>query len=238
MKNKISKKYKMVLVLGSLILYILLSLAYVFHYYNVINWSNIITQLIIQFDLLLHYGLRLCSEITKVILDKELLKLIIILMTVLYILKNYNVIDKIVDIVKLIKKVDIKGIEIVMDREDLEKDLKKEDDKINELSKCPNNKLEIDNAKMKKEVLQLMLDSPRIVELIDQFVNFNCKKIKIPRNQIPYKYKLVDIEKIFVTEVSGSTIKILSIRDDIRPTVIEVFNDLVARGIIYSLVNK
>ena len=93
---------------------------------------------------------------------------------------------------------------------------------------------DMEKEKIKEEVLQTMVDSPAIVEFIDKVLNSNSKAFRIPLNLVPSRYKFSDIKKIFNTEVTGSSVKIISIREDRADIVIEVFAELLEKGIIYS----
>lgn len=220
----------------TVILYVILNLFYISYYYNEITFKHVIAHIVVECNIILGFLLIFCKNLVSTLLDQNIFKIELILMFLIYILKKYDIMNDILMIVRLIRKIGINGIEIEM--KEIEKDLESENNKINQFEGQANlntkEEEELSNAKNKQMFLQLLVDNPNIAELVDEYVNFGYKKFRIPRNQIPMKYRLKDIQKIFLVESSGSTIKILGMKPELEETVIEVFNDLVEKRIIYS----
>lgn len=214
-------------------IYILISLMYIYYYFG-ISIDNIIKYLILTINTILELSYESALQIFVVILDKEIFKLIFISSIVIYLIQKNDIINKLFEIIKLIKRLDIKGITIIMD--DLKNNLNEQSTLVESMENDTSNFSveQINEAKLKEKILQVMVDSPNIVELIDKFLNASSKSIKIPRYLIPDKYKSTDISKIFDVEITGSTLKIKNIKEDRKCLVIDVFNDLVEKGVICS----
>lgn len=221
-------------------IYIGISLMYIYHYFA-ISIDNIIEYFILTINTLLKLGYNISLKISILLLDENIFKLIFISSIVIYLVqkndvinKVFGVIDKLLEIIKLIKKVDINGVEIVMD--DLKNNLDEQSNLVEnmESNQSDFSQEQINDAKLKETILQVMVDCPNIVVLIDKFLNSSSKLIRIPRNSIPSKYKSTDISKIFDVEITGSTLKIKNIKKDRECMVMDIFNELLEKGIIYS----
>ena len=233
-RNQMNNKNKIWIIISILIAYIIISTIYIKYYYNNIDLNSIIEYIVITTNFILVNLYNLFNKVLNLLMDTEIFRLVIILMSIIVVVQYNKVIDKLFNIIKLIKRVNLNGIELQMEalKEDLENQSAVVEGMNEESSKYTPEDME--KEKIKEEVLQTMVDSPAIVEFIDKVLNSNSKAFRIPLNLVPSRYKFSDIKKIFNTEVTGSSVKIISIREDRADIVIEVFAELLEKGIIYS----
>jgi len=229
-----NNKNKIWIIISILIAYIIISTIYIKYYYNNIDLNSIIEYIVITTNFILVNLYNLFNKVLNLLMDKEIFRLVFIVMSIIVVVQYNKVIDKLFNIIKLIKRVNLNGIELQMEalKEDLENQSAVVEGMNEESSKYTPEDME--KEKIKEEVLQTMVDSPAIVEFIDKVLNSNSKAFRIPLNLVPSRYKFSDIKKIFNTEVTGSSVKIISIREDRADIVIEVFAELLEKGIIYS----
>lgn len=233
-RNQMNNKNKIWIIISILIAYIIISTIYIKYYYNNIDLNSIIEYIVITTNFILVNLYNLFNKVLNLLMDKEIFRLVFIVMSIIVVVQYNKVIDKLFNIIKLIKRVNLNGIELQMEalKEDLENQSAVVEGMNEESSKYTPEDME--KEKIKEEVLQTMVDSPAIVEFIDKVLNSNSKAFRIPLNLVPSRYKFSDIKKIFNTEVTGSSVKIISIREDRADIVIEVFAELLEKGIIYS----
>ena len=212
-------------------IYIFINLIYVYHYYSVVNINSVCTHIVIQINSIGIYTLELMNSFKSVIFKAEVFKTILILLVFLYIVSNYDIIDKIFNFITSIKQVDINGVKISI--EDIKKDIYNQEKIVKELKEVdPSCEEKIKNAENKKRFLSLIADCPDIVEIINKYINVGYKSFNIPIALIPNKFKISEIEEIFHTDIKKGSIKIIEMKKDIKPIALEVFKDLVDRGII------
>ena len=233
-RNQMNNKNEIWIIISILIAYIIISTIYIKYYYNNIDLNSIIEYIVITTNFILVNLYNLFNKVLNLLMDKEIFRLVFIVMSIIVVVQYNKVIDKLFNIIKLIKRVNLNGIELQMEalKEDLENQSAVVEGMNEESSKYTPEDME--KEKIKEEVLQTMVDSPAIVEFIDKVLNSNSKAFRIPLNLVPSRYKFSDIKKIFNTEVTGSSVKIISIREDRADIVIEVFAELLEKGIIYS----
>lgn len=233
-RNQMNNKNKIWIIISILIAYIIISTIYIKYYYNNIDLNSIIEYIVITTNFILVNLYNLFNKVLNLLMDKEIFRFVFIVMSIIVVVQYNKVIDKLFNIIKLIKRVNLNGIELQMEalKEDLENQSAVVEGMNEESSKYTPEDME--KEKIKEEVLQTMVDSPAIVEFIDKVLNSNSKAFRIPLNLVPSRYKFSDIKKIFNTEVTGSSVKIISIREDRADIVIEVFAELLEKGIIYS----
>lgn len=212
-----------------LILIFIINCIYMYTYCKPISIENICLYItnILNFVLINLY--KLIEAIILMLLEKDIFKLIIIIFSILYFLERSQIISNILELIKLIKRIDINGIVIEMSK--LIEVTEEQNQLVNDLHENKTNG-NIGNEEFKRDILQRIVDSPNIVELIDKYLYGNCKKFKIPRVLVPNKFKLSDINLIFDTEMTSSQIIIKSMKK--KDIVKEVFDDLIKKGIIHS----
>ncbi len=171
------------------------------------------------------------NGLRSVIFKEVIFKTILIIVTCLYIISNYDVIDKVFNFINSIKQLDINGVKISMD--DIKKDIYHQEKIVKELKKIePDSKHKIKIAEDKKRFLKIIADCPDIAEIINKYINVGYKSFNIPIALVPHKFKISEIEQIFHTDIKKDSVKIVEMKKDIKQIAIEVFKELVDRGVI------
>ncbi|WP_252236132.1 hypothetical protein [Clostridium sp. CH2] len=77
---------------------------------------------------------------------------------------------------------------------------------------------------MKKiELIQLLVYEPYIVKVLGQFINKNMRSITIPNNVLKKNTSITSIGKIFDYKVGANSTKVLSVKDDIKDIICEIY---------------
>lgn len=179
------------------------------------------------------------SEIFKVILNIEVVKVLVIGWFTIKVLFNENMLENFKYIVSQIKEINYKDISIKAQEAESIKNIKEkeiEDIKVQEKEgKIDSQYAEekIKNAKTKAEVIAIMIDNNEIVKYIDTFINKDSKNITIPKNLIPKIISLSNLEKLFLFDLTFNSIKLTGIKPEIYNIVKETFDELKSKGIIY-----
>lgn len=217
---KLSKKtlYKI-----SIILVVIYTM-YVYYYYGNLKLESFVKHTVGSINILGEYIKYIFD---KLISNQSISKTIIISIVLMILLKD-------VELSTFINS--ITGLEaygVKLSKSDALKEQKNEDEKIKLMEESETqSKDKLDAAKTKKEILELLIDNDKIVNLIEKYL-MTSRPIKIPLTSIPRIYKVEEIGKIFEYKTSPSAIKIISIKKDIEPILIDVFTELKEKNIIY-----
>lgn len=237
MYKKMSKKNKIITSMILIILTVIVYLMYIYYYYEEITLETFIKHTVGSMNLLGRY-IRLL--IGKLMTNTTAVNIIVLTPLLIYIGRK-------IDITEFIKslrniemgpfKAQLEGLKEVQKEheENVEKiktEISKDDTKHQKiLEKDLQERLE--NEEKKSKILQLILDNPNIVNVIERFLK-NSRKYTIPLNLIGVKYKLETISQLFNYEIKSNSVIIKSINDDIAPLLIDVYTDLKNKGLIYS----
>lgn len=236
MKFSRFKKHNLIIFITCIILIIvLLNCIYIYHYYNNFNLNNIITHIIIEIDIIIKNISAFFEFFAKEFINKDIIKLLIIVGTIIYITSTGKLFENILKIIKSINSIELSGFKISMNK--LEENIKEESKKINNYDKKSNLTTEErenkEKAELKKSIFEAFINSPGLAELINNTIKPKYKCFKIPLNKIPNNLRYNDINFIFQTDINNGILIIKDIKSDIRDVVIEVFDDLLSQGIIY-----
>ena len=231
------KKNRTILIITSIIfIYVLLNCIYIYHYYNEFTLINIINHVIVEINISINNLGSFLRIFSKEVITKDVIKLLIIVGTIIYITSKGTLFQNILEIIKSINSVELNGFRISMNK--LEESIKEEDKKINELNQIDNltivEKEDKEKAQLKKKIFEVFIDSPGIAELINNTMNLRYKAFKINLRTISdNNLKYADINYIFNNEIKNGVLIVKDIRADKKEIVIEVFEELVSQGIIY-----
>lgn len=227
MNQQINKKNKWIISF-ILCITIIIYFMYIYYYYGSITWKSFIKHTVISINLL---GKYIRVIIDKIMSNSVALNIIVATPLLIWIGNKINI----QALINSLTNIEIGSIKVVKEGV---KELKKENDESVEqmkdkCGKVPRENESLENKEKKSEILQLILDNPNLVGLIDKFLN-KSRGVSIPISLIGYDYKLEDISKLFNYEIRNSSVRINSIKKDIEVLLIEVYNDLKRRGLIYS----
>lgn len=221
-------KRKIVNIISVIGIVLIINLIYVIRYFNDLSIKNIIIYLVGLINITMYLLYDFYIEVRNVILNEEIFKCIIIIIGIYILIGKLDL----VELLKSIRNIDINGVNISM--EGLIKEKQEEDNKVQTIG--DSNKDEVNLSKRKSEIIELMIDNTYMVQLINRYINKSVKSITIPRNIIPNTITLEAISRIFEYQIKSNSIKINRIKVEIEPILIDVFNDLVQKGIIYPKV--
>lgn len=221
MKNLINKlsKFKVIFLLIIILIYMM----YIYYYYGNLNINSFINHTVGSINILGKYTKYIFDSFIN---DSSVFKTILIIGAIIYISKYIDLYDYIRTIGAF------EGYGIKFSREAAEKQKEKERENIEKLKEESDNDDTIKSAEKRAEIIELIIDNENIVALIEKYIR-RARSFSIPLNLIPSKYKLETLGKIFDYKMHANTIKIISIRKDIEPILIDVYKELKDNSIIY-----
>lgn len=221
-------KRKIINIISVIGIVLIINLIYIIRYFNDISVKNIIIYLVGLTNIIMYLLYDFYIELRNVILNEEIFKCIIIIIGIYILIGKLDL----VELLKSIRNIDINGVNISM--EGLIKEKQEEDNKVQTMGNA--NEDEVNLSKRKSEIIELMIDNTYMVQLINRYINKSAKSITVPRNIIPNTITLEAISRIFEYQIKSNSIKINRIKVEIEPILIDVFNELVQKGIIYPKV--
>ena len=214
--NQISK-------LKIIFLLILIYIMYIYYYYGNLNINSFISHTVGSINI---FGKYIKYVFDSFINDTSVFKTILITGTIIYL-------SKCIDLYDYIRTIGVfEGYGVKFSREAAKKQKEKEIENIEKLKEESDNEDTIKNAEKRAEIIELIIDNENIVALIEKYIR-RSRSFSIPLNLIPSKYKLETLGKIFDYKMHANTIKIISIRKDIEPVLIDVYKELKDNSIIY-----
>lgn len=200
-----------------LIIYILNTI----YYFEIITFENLLKNFINAYN----YLLDKLEYIFKILIDSisqpEVMSIIFIGIIVKIILKECNRLD----ILKNITNIEFKDFKVSKEKvEKIEENTIKNERKLEEE--------EIQNKNIENEIERSIIDSPFLASIIDMYLT-EKGKVSINLNIIPEKITLSEISKIFQYKLKANKIEIIKIHSDKESLVVDVFNRLRDKGIIY-----
>ncbi|MCI9978031.1 hypothetical protein JY742_18040 [Clostridioides difficile] len=218
MKNKFVNK---IIILILLTILVSVYIMYIYYYYEKIDSISIIKHTVGSLNIL---GSYLSFLINKILSDSELLKTMILSLSAIYIFKNINL-NRLINSITNFELGNLK-----ISKGELE-ELKEGEENATSNTKDSSND---ENVKYRSDIMQVMIDNEKIIDIIEKFISKPNSKMDIPLNLIPRLYKLETIAKIFDYTLKSNSLRILSIKKEIEPTLIDVYNELKEKCIIYS----
>lgn len=223
-----------------LVSYIMFNYLYISTKYSSFNIENVFIIVWNQWSTLVGWNITLLKLIIRSIFLESILKIIIIGYFISKILLNQDAFEKIQYFISQIKEISFKDFCIKTQEAKVEEKIKeKEIESIKAEEKSGNletgdARTKIRNAELEKEIIALMIDNNKLVKYIDKFINRRSSSIIIPLNLFPRKLSLTEIDKLFVYEIGTGSVKLLGLKEDRIELIKNVFNNLLAKGIIYS----
>ncbi|MBD5643174.1 hypothetical protein HYH96_04610 [Clostridium botulinum] len=220
MKNS---KIKYYVGIGS-ILYFLSVIKY---YYDKITFKLILQQFIILNNCILNYINKFLEIFIKNCFTSSNIKIALIIWSIIYIVDKYNLID----LIKNISSFEFNGLKIESKNlKEIFDSTKKQMEALENEPKKNNEKIE--QNKNKLDLIQIMIDDPYIVELINIFINKKIKSKIIPLKVLKCNSSIYSIGKIFEYDIRADSIKIKNIKDDVKDEIVQVYSDLVSNCMI------
>lgn len=224
---ELSKIKKIIIPTVTLFLLSVIYCFYIKYYYGSITINNFISHTVGSLNI---FGSYIYYLIDKIFSTENLLQTIIISGVVVYILINMDI----ANFTKRISNISIGDFTISATEAMSEK--QKDDEDIESLEKQENKDADkLEYLKIKSEFIQLLIDNHNLIGLIETVISGN-RNIKIPLHLIPRDYSLKEISKIFEYKVFSNTVRVICIKKDIEPILIDAYNDLKQKGIIYETV--
>lgn len=230
MDNSFSKRSRQIIVGIVVFIIVVVYFMYIYYYYNDITINTFIKHTVGSLNLLGKY-IRLL--LGKIMGNSVAINIIVIIPLLMLIGKKINVenlINSLTNIEIGVLKISKDGIKELKQEKD--ENVEKTKEKTEEGYKHGNCKVSSQNIDEAK-ILQLILDNPDIVNLIDKFIK-KSRGITIPIQLIGVKYKLDIIAQLFNYEIKNNSVRIISIKEDIEVVLIEVYTDLKRKGLIYN----
>lgn len=229
-----NKKKKHIIACISGILLVVLYLIYIIYYYKEVTINNFIIHTVVTTNIILNYIKIIVKVILNSMINENTMKIFFIGIFVLYSLKNLDLLG----FINNIKTLQLKDFKLELNKQDAEATKKEEENKIKDLKKNEQNlsatdRKKIEDAEERAKIIQILIDTPYISNLINMFVNQGKNNIVVPLNLIPDKVNLKDLSEIFEYKLQPNSVKLIKLRVDIQPTIIDVFNQLLKKGIIY-----
>ncbi len=168
------------------------------------------------------------------LLSESILRIIVIGYIANKIFNNEELFKRFKSIFSGIKEIQYKGLLIKNAQEATEKEIKDLKEKAE--SGDINAQIEINKKNLKKELVALMIDNDRIVKYLKMFIIDRYSSIKLPKNLIPNKVRLYELEKFFIYEVSVNSIILMGINPDLEELISETYHELVDKEIIHCAI--
>lgn len=233
MYKKMSRRNKITASISLIILTIIVYLMYIYYYYDKITLETFIKHTVGSLNLLGRY-IRLL--IGKLMANSTAVNIIVLTPLLICIGRK-------IDIAEFIKslrniemgpfKAQLEGVkEVQKEHEENVKKIKTEISQ-DDIKQEKDLKERLENEEKKSKILQIILDNPNIVDVIEKILK-NSRRYTIPLNLIGSKYKLETISQLFNYEIKSNSVIIKSIKSDISVLLIDVYTDLKTRGLIYS----
>jgi len=221
------------------IAYVLFNYVYFVSKFNKLDFTQLFNTVWMQWNKVIELIVKLLKLIFKTVLQKDIIKIIIIGYFASKILLNENLFEKLKYFISQIQEISFKDFSVKTQEAKKEQEIKeKEIEQIKEQEKTGDLQLEeaakkIKDTELKKEIIALMVDNDKLVKYIDRFINKGSSSVVIPINLIPNKISLTAIEKLFDYEMGSNSIKLLRIKSEKNSIVKETFNELLSKNIIY-----
>ncbi|MEW9093751.1 MAG: hypothetical protein AB2417_01605 [Clostridiaceae bacterium] len=229
-----NNKKRCIIICVNIILLIALYLMYIIYYYKEITINSFIVHTVTTTNIILNYIRIIAEIILNSIINENTMKIFFIGIFVIYSLKNLDLLG----FINNIKTLQLKDFKLELNKQDAEATKREEEDKIKNLKKneenlSPTDIKKIQDAEERAKIIQILIDTPYISNLINMFVNQGKNNVIVPLNLIPDKVNLKDLSEIFEYKLQPNSVKLIKLKVDIQPTIIDVFNQLLKKGIIY-----
>lgn len=210
------EKYKRMLIV-TIVISIIYTM-YVYYYYNNLQLESFVKHTVGSINILGNYIKYIFDNLVLNIMSSSVSMICI---TLIFLLRNVDF----QTVINSINGFEWNGVKISKERakeriDDLELQNNAEKSEDNE------------NKKIEKEILEVLIDNEQMVKLIDEYLKTSRGK-KIPLSSIPRNYKVETIGKIFEYKTLPNSIKITGLKKEIESILIDVFNDLKEKNIIY-----
>ncbi|MBZ9691649.1 hypothetical protein [Clostridium sp. M14] len=225
---KINTITKFILIIS---IFIFMFFVYTNFYYGNISIKTLQTHLIVCSNISIKFVYRCLNAVITSVLTEANVKVLIISIVSIFIIHKFDL-KKLLSRITLFQMGDYFKIETSVSNilEDMNE---KEENKLEKLkqekSTSSNNYEEKEKEEelklsMKKiELIQLLVDEPYIVKVLGRFINKNMRSVTIPNNVLKKNTSITSIGKIFDYKVGANSTKVLSIKDEIKDIICEIY---------------
>ncbi|NFH90905.1 hypothetical protein FDA33_11965 [Clostridium botulinum] len=230
MKKEITLKINTI-IKSILIISILMFFIYTNFYYGNISIKTLQTHLIVCSNILIKFVYRCLNAMITSVLTESNVKVVIISIVSIFILYKFDL-KKLLSRITMFQMGDYLKVETSVSNI-LENMNEKEETKLEMLKQeksTSSNKYEEEEKKeelklsMKRiELIQLLVDEPYIVKILERFINKNMKSLTIPNNILKKNTSITSIGKIFDYKVGANSTKVLSVKDEIKDIICEIY---------------
>lgn len=201
---------------------ILTFIAYTKFYYGILNLKSIEVNFIVCCNIILKILLRIIDNLTASLLTENNVKIIIIAIAIIFIIHKielkeilYGITNLEVGTFKLQREVEILNN---LNKREVEKV-----EKLQEENNTDENEKKIQLSKQKIKLLEIMINEPYVVAILERFLNKKMGNLTIPMNVFKQNTSLDAIGEIFDYEAKVNSVKIIGIKESIKNLVYEIY---------------
>lgn len=221
---KVNKKLLKRVVLISTSLILIVFCIYTDFYYKKISISTLETQYIVCNNAIFNFISKVLDKLINSILNKENVRVIIIVVSIVFIFHKFNLRD----LLDEINSFEFSGFKMQLNsKKTLETIDKQEQDKVKKLKNVSTDdeykKSELELSTKKMNLIKIFSTDTFLLDILDRFISKKRFSVSIPFYVLQEKTTITSIGKIFEYKITPNTIKIIKIKDDIKDLVYELY---------------
>lgn len=218
------KVYK--LVLSLIVIAIIYFLLFVKYKNGEINLINVYNEFMLISKIVFIYIFDVFKNILDLLLTEDIFKIVLISIILIKVIDKYDLIEMLRDIGKVqIGEISIERLKSMKEQQEAT---------IENIENGTDTENKKDEAKKKLEIINILINNPYIVIIINKIINKRIKTLKISLTKIKQeKIDLSTLGKIVDYDLFPQSIKIKNIKEDIKSLVFAVFVELKNNGAIY-----
>lgn len=226
------KKNKMIIKGLIFLIIILYYVAFVKYNYGRISFYNMYIQFMICTSNIIEYSIYEFGQFISIILTEGIVKILVISFVIMLFVEKFELQDVVKTIVNL--KVGPDGVTIERKLESLKKTEEEAIENIRKNTEASDKENEIAKSEEKIRIIEMMIDNPYLVEILNKFINKHVGALTIKFSKLTEKHLNMEIlKKIFDYKLNPKSVTINSIKEEVFDVVIEVFTELSENGAIY-----
>lgn len=218
------KVYK--LVLSLIVIAIIYFLLFVKYKNGEINLINVYNEFMLISKIVFIYIFDVFKNILDLLLTEDIFKIVLISIILIKVIDKYDLIEMLRDIGKVqIGEISIERLKSMKEQQEAT---------IENIENGTDTENKKDEAKKKLEIINILINNPYIVIIINKIINKRIKTLKISLTKIKQeKIDLSTLGKIVDYDLFPQSIKIKNIKEDIKSLIFAVFVELKNNGAIY-----
>lgn len=218
------KVYK--LVLSLIVIAIIYFLLFVKYKNGEINLINVYNEFMLISKIVFIYIFDVFKNILDLLLTEDIFKIVLISIILIKVIDKYDLIEMFRDIGKVqIGEISIERLKSMKEQQEAT---------IENIENGTDTENKKDEAKKKLEIINILINNPYIVIIINKIINKRIKTLKISLTKIKQeKIDLSTLGKIVDYDLFPQSIKIKNIKEDIKSLIFAVFVELKNNGAIY-----